>query len=112
MRNKRHRADDATVVAMVVMAQNEATNQVFYQDQDKSKKADNRRGKLWGKVSFAENGRKAVRDWVSPKATKILTLTEEAAIKSAQLSKLAAKGINKVGSKVARGATWTVGAGL
>lgn len=78
MRRVWHRADDATVVAMVIMAQNEATNQVFYQDQDKSKKADSRRGKLWSKISFAENGRKAIRDRVAPTVNKALTFTEEA----------------------------------
>ncbi|HBB04624.1 TPA: hypothetical protein DCZ39_07175 [Patescibacteria group bacterium] len=74
----RHNADDATVVAMVIMAQNEATNQVFYQDQDKTKKADNFRGKLWNKISFAENGRAAIRDKISPTVNKALTFTEEA----------------------------------
>lgn len=78
MRRTRHRADDATVVAMVLMSQNEATNQVFYQDQDKSKKADSRRGKLWGKIKFTENGRAAIRDRIGPVANKALTFTEEA----------------------------------
>lgn len=112
MRRIRHKADDATIIAMVIMAQNSATNQVFYQDKDRTKKADSRRGKLWGKVSFAENGRKAVSDRVSPKAKKICAFTEEAAIKTAQLGKLTAKGLNKAGSKIGRAATYTIGAGL
>ena len=76
---------------MVIMAQNEATNQVFYQDQDKSKKSDSRRGKLRGKISFAENGRKAIRDRIGPTANKALTFTEEAAKKGLLLSKHIAK---------------------
>lgn len=99
MRTRRHRADDATIVAMVIMAQNEATNQVFYQDQDKSKKADSFRGKLWNKISFTENGRMAIRDRVGPIANKALTFVEEAAIRGAKLTAGLAKVTNKVVSK-------------
>jgi len=96
MRRIRHRADDATVIAMVIMAQNEATNQVFYQDQDPTKKADSFRGRLRSKVSFVENGRKAIRDKISPTVNKIGTFGEEAVKKSLQLT----AGIAKVGNKV------------
>lgn len=90
---------------MVIMAQNEATNQMFYQDQDKTKKADSRWGKLWSKVSFTEHGRRAIRDKISPAANKALTFTEEAVKKGLQLSKGAAKVGNKVLSKTTRALT-------
>jgi len=105
----RHKADDATIIAMVIMAQNEATNQVFYQDEDQDKKADSRRGKLRGKISFAENGRKAIRDRMGPTANKALTFTEEAVKKGLLLSKHITKWGTKIGAKVARWGTYTVG---
>jgi hypothetical protein len=70
---------------MVIMFQNQATNQVFYQDHKKDVKRDSRYGKLTNKISLAERFREKARDRVSPKAKKILTLTEEVAKKSLQL---------------------------
>jgi hypothetical protein len=62
---------------MVVMLQNEATNQVFYQDQNKAVKRESRFGKIMRRISFAEKGREAIRDRVAPTVNKALTFTEE-----------------------------------
>jgi hypothetical protein len=78
IKRTRHSADDADVIAMVIMTQNEATNQVFYQDKNKDNKPDNRWGKLRHKVSTVELGRKTIRDRMSPTAHKALSFTEEA----------------------------------
>jgi hypothetical protein len=90
---------------MVLMFQNQATNQVFYQDHKKDVKRDSRYGKVTNRIALAERFREGFRDRLSPKAKKILTLTEETAKKSLQLGAGGLKLGNKVGSKITRGTT-------
>ena len=109
IRRQRHNADDATVVAMIVMAQNQATNQMFYQDKNQFNERERRYGKIFRRIRFAEHGREAVRDAIAPTANKALQLTEMATKKWLQLTSGTVKVANTVASKSVRWltrATW------
>ncbi len=63
---------------MIVMAQNQATNQMFYQDKNQFNERERRYGKIFRRIRFTEHGREAVRDAIAPAANKALQLTEMA----------------------------------
>ena len=109
IKRKRHSADDADVVAMVIMAQNEASNEIFYQDKNKNKKGDNRWGKLRHKVETAELGRQAVREKITPAVNKTLTLAEETIKKWLKLTAGLTKTANRVGSRATKWLSYAAG---
>lgn len=116
IRRVRHSAgnDDAMIVAILVMAQNQATNQMFYQDKNQFNEREERRySKIFRRIRFAEDGRKAVRDAIAPTANKALQLTEIATKKWLQLASGTVKVTNTVASKwvrwVTRATWWLTG---
>ena len=109
IRRERHHADDATIVAMIVMAQNQATNQMFYQDKNQFKERERRYGKIFRRIRFAEYGREAVRDAIAPTANKALQLIEIWVKQWLKAASGTAKLTNTVASKTIRWitrATW------
>lgn len=73
-----HNADDAEILAMIIMAQNESSNVMFYHDADPFADKRTRMKRLSEAVAGAEAGREAVRDAISPAANKFLRFGEGA----------------------------------
>lgn len=70
------RADDASILAMTIMFQNEANNKLFYQEKDPFIPKEKRYSKIFKKISGAEKGRQAIRDKFAPAANVALKATE------------------------------------
>lgn len=73
-----HRADDAEILAMVIMAQNESTNIMFYHDKDPFQKKEGLLTRLSKLVGRVEVGRLAVRQTISKPLNTVLRLSEGA----------------------------------
>lgn len=69
-------ADDASIIAMTIMFQNEANNKLFYEEKDPFEVKPKRYSKIFKKVAGAEKGRQAVRDKFAPAANVALKATE------------------------------------
>lgn len=69
-------ADDASIIAMTIMFQNEANNKLFYEEKDPFEVKPKRYSKIFKKVAGAEKGRQAVRDKFAPVANVALKATE------------------------------------
>ncbi|AHB40828.1 hypothetical protein P148_SR1C00001G0010 [candidate division SR1 bacterium RAAC1_SR1_1] len=69
-------ADDASIIAMTIMFQNEANNKLFYEEKDPFEVKPKRYSKIFKKVAGAEKGRQAVRDKFAPATNLALKATE------------------------------------
>ncbi len=96
--NRWHQADDAQLLAMVIMSQNGATNMMFYGDKDPFKKTESRMDRLAQLVGRAEVGRNAVREKIKKPVKTVGTIAEWALRKGAKIT-------NKVVSNTGRALT-------
>lgn len=71
-------ADDAQLIAMIIMTQNESTNMLFYDDKNPFTKDPKGMQKLTANVGRTEMARAAVRDVISKPANTFATLAEGA----------------------------------
>lgn len=69
-------ADDASIIAMTIMFQNEANNKLFYEEKDPFEVKPKRYSKIFKKVAGAERWRQAVRDKFAPATNFALKATE------------------------------------
>lgn len=92
-------ATDAELLAMIIMAQNESTNTMFYDDKNIFTHDPKGLQKFAGKLWRTEMARTAVRDVVSKPANTFFRLGEGAL-------RLGTKGANKIISKTGRATTW------
>lgn len=99
MKNWYERADDAEILAMIIMAQNESTNMMFYEDQNPFLHKEKGIKRLAKNISRTEHGREAVRDSISKPANTFLRFGEGAL-------RMGAKATNKIISNTGRLATW------
>lgn len=93
------------MLAIIIMAQNEAKNSMFYTDKNMFEKKPGRRQRFANVVSRAERGRIEVKNAISKPLNSFLRLTEGAV-------RLGLKGANKVVSNTGRFATWVGSAPL
>lgn len=94
-----NKADDAELVAMIIMTQNESANMLFYDDKNPFTKNPKGLQKLSANVGRTEVARAAVRDTISKPANTFARLAEGAVNGTIKMG-------NKTVSKLGRGATW------
>jgi|GEM_PF-5449049 len=100
-------ADDAQLIALIIMAQSEATNTMFYHDKEVFAQKEGGMQRISKAVSRAELGREAVRDAISPAANTFLRLGEGAVKSLTKFGFGMAKPMNKVVSGLGKGASRT-----
>lgn len=100
-------ADDAQILAMIIMAQNESSSMMFYQDSDPFAEKRTRMKRFSQTVSRAESGREAVRDAISPTANKLFRFGEGALKGATKLAFGAVKPLNKIISGTGKAASRT-----
>lgn len=104
MMSRYHNIDDAGLIAMVIMSQNEAKGSIFYADKNPFEKKEGKMQRFSKLISRTEVGRSAVKDAISKPLNTFLRLSEGAV-------RMGAKVTNKVVSKTGRATSWA-GAGL
>jgi len=71
--------DDASIIAMTIMLQNQANNKLFYEEKDPFEVKSKWYSKIFKKVAWAERWRQAVRDKFGPATNFALKATETTA---------------------------------
>lgn len=68
--------DDASIIAMTIMFQNQANNKLFYEEKDPFEPKPKRYSNIFKKVAGAEKWRQAIRDKFAPATNFALKATE------------------------------------